>query len=146
MSRQVAKPIRLNSWQNPQGDVVLHHSRDTCIVSFGCWDAQGQPADYICQLKFHHAWAVHAVNSEFLPYELADTQRSCIYEVEDSAWLKRESEQRVQNYPQWREWDQQSYHHYVVSGHDNYCEVIAASFEECIVPREKAGELVKLID
>jgi hypothetical protein len=33
-----------------------------------------------------------------------------------------------------------------VSGHDNFVEVIAASFEEQIVPRSDAGELLTLID
>jgi len=86
------------------------------------------------------------VNSEYLPYERQKHQRSCIYEIEDSAWLKHESEQRSESYPEWRKRDSRIYHHYVVSGHDNYVEVLAASFEEQVVPRSEAGELVKLID
>jgi hypothetical protein len=146
MIKQFVTPIPLKVWQDPQGDVVLHHSRDKCAVSFACWEAAGEPADYICQLKFDNAWAVRGVSSEFLPYEYEAHHRSCIYEVVDSKWLAQESELRGQSYPEWRASDRKEYHHYVVSGHDNFVEVIAASFEEQIVPRSDAGELVRLID
>ena len=144
---QLAVPIPLKVWQDPQGDVVLHHSRECCTVSFACWDAAGEPADHICQLNFHHAWVVRGVNSEYLPYEGPEHhQHSCIYEIEDSVWLKQESEERGKTYPEWREWDSRLYHHYVVRGHDNYVEVIASSFEEGVVSRSEAGELARLMD
>lgn len=126
--------------------MLLNHSRDECVVSFACWEAAGDPADYICQLKFNNAWAVRGVRSEFLPYEYEGHQRSCIYEVVDSKWLEQESELRSQSYPEWRSWDSKQYHHYVVDGHDNFVEVIAVGFEEQIVPRSEAGELIRLID
>lgn len=143
---QLAIPIPLKAWQDPQGDVVLQHSRNGCTISFACWDDAGQPADYICKLVFDHAWAVRAVNSEFLPYEINEPQRSCVYEIKDSEWLIGISKQRSDYYPEWRNWDKRSYHHYVVRGHDNYCEVVAEAFVERIVPRDEAGELASLID
>ena len=146
MMKQLAVPIPINVWQDPQGDVVLYYSREGCNVSFGCWAAAGEPADYICELGFNHAWAVRGVNSEYLPYEIQEQNRSCIYEVTDSEWLKHESEQRSRSYPEWKKWDSRLYHHYVMSGHDNYVEVIAASFEERLVSRREAGELARLID
>jgi hypothetical protein len=131
--RQVVIPIPLKVWQDPQGDVVLYHSRGECIISFACWDAAGDPADYICQLRFDHAWAVRGLRSEFLPYEYAAHHRSCIYEAVDSKWLEQERQLRSQNYPDWLSWDRKEYQHYIVSGHDNFVEVIASSFEEEIV-------------
>lgn len=144
--KQVAVPIPLKVWQDPQGDLVLHHSREGCTVSFACWDAAGEPADYLCQLKFKHAWAVRGLNSEYLPYDREEYHRSCVYEVVNSDWLKHESELRSKNYPEWPEWNRKTYHHYVVSGHDNFYEVIAEGFEEKTVPSSDAGELGRLID
>ena len=144
--KQLLVPIPLKVWQDPQGDVVLDHSRGKCVVSFACWEAAAEPADYICQLKFNNAWAVRGVTSEFLPYEYEAHHRSCIYEVIGSKWLEQESDLRMQSYPTWRSWDRKQYYHYVVSGHDNFVEVIAASFEEKVVARSDSGELAKLID
>ena len=146
MIKQLAVPIPLKSWQDPQGDVVLHKSRASCTISFGCWEAAGEPSDYICQLSFSNAWAVRGINPEYLLYEYEAHHRSCIYEIEGSAWLKQESEMRSKCYPRWREWDSRLYRHYVVRGHDNYFEIIAASFEERVVSRSEAGELARLID
>ena len=126
--------------------MLLQHSREGCTVSFGCWVDAGEPADYICQLVFDHAWAVRAVDLEFLPYEVHEPQRSCIYQISDSEWLIAASEARSHYYPEWRDWDKRSYHHYVVQGHDNYCEVLALGFVERIIPRDQAGVLARLID
>ena len=145
MSKQIAIPIPLSVWQDPQGDVVLLHSRDRCTVSFACWETNGAPANYLCRLTFNHAWAVRAVCSEIDPYEYREHLRSCIYEIQESEWLKRLSEERVALYPRWLEWDHKSYHHFLISGHDNYCEIIAEGFEEEIISRESAGELLDLI-
>lgn len=146
MSKEIAAPIPLKVWQDPQCDVVLHAGRDGCAVYFGCWAIAGEPADYICKLTFTHGWAVRGYNSEFLPYERGGCSRSCIYEIENSEWLRQETTQREKNYPEWKEWDKKSYHHYVVSGHDNYYEIIAASFDEQIILRADAGEMARLID
>ena len=146
MVKQLAVPVPLKVWQDPQGDVVLQHSRERCTISFACWEDAGEPADYICQLVFDHAWAVRAVNSEFLPSEIHEPQRSCIYEVKESEWLIALSKERSRCHPEWRNWDKRSYHHYVVQGHDNYCEVLAEGFVERIVSRDEAGVLARLID
>ncbi len=146
MPKEIAVPVPLKVWQDPQGDVVLHSSHEGCTVYFGCWEVPGEPADYICKLTFNHAWAVRGVDSEYLPYEYKEHHRSCIYEIEDSEWLKQNIEQRSKSYPEWKEWDNRTYHHYVVSGHDNYFEVVAASFEEQVVLRSEAGELARLCD
>lgn len=146
MSPEIAVSIPLKVWQDPQGDVVLHASRDECVIYFACWASSGEPADYICRLGFSHAWAVRGYCSESPPYERSDGGRSSVLEVKNSAWLREASAERQKNYPRWREWDVRTYHHYVVTGHDNYFEIIAAGFAEQTLSRAAAGELARLID
>lgn len=142
---EIAVPISLGVWQDPQGDVVLHYSREDCEVFFGCWIEAGVPADYLCNLTFRHAWAVRGLSLEGFPYQVKDHVRSCIYEVENSVWLKQVSEQRLEIYPRWKDWDERKYKHFVVWGHDNYFDIVATEFEERTIPKGEAGELVKLI-
>jgi hypothetical protein len=98
-------------------------------------------------LQFEHAWEVRGHCSEHLPYQVKQgLSRSDIYKIEDSTWLKRASEQRVRDYPNWRDWDAKEYRHYVVQGHDNYYELLAPGFTEKRIPYEEAGELRRLID
>ena len=143
---EIVVPLPLKVWQDPQGDVILHYSREDCSVYFGCWAGAGEPAAYLCRLTFHHAWAVRGFCLEFLPYKIPEHKyRSCVYRVEGSTWLKQVSEQRHRNYPEWKSWDGREYLHYVVSGHDNYCDIIAAGFDEQIIPESEAGEMARLI-
>ena len=143
---EIAVPIPLTIWQDPQGNVVLRYSREECFIYFGCWTEAGEPADYLGKLKFHHAWAVKGLRLEFLPYKIKEHKcHSKIFAIEDSQWLKQMSEQRLRNYPDWKSRDNQEYRHYVVSGHDNYYDVIATGFDEQIIPESEAGEMVKLI-
>src|SRR5689334_18467740 len=129
--QEIAVPISLQVWQDPQGDVVLKYSRSECSISFGCWMNTGEPADYICELVFDQAWAVRGYRSEYLPYQLKQgLSQSNIYEVENSNWLQQASEQRARSYPNWRNWDKKVYHHYVVQGHENYYELLAGGFTE----------------
>jgi hypothetical protein len=145
LSEQVVT-IPLKVWQDPQGDVVLHVSCKDCTVYFGCWMASGEPAEHLCKLTFEHAWATRSFSSEFTPYKTNSAERSCIYEIENSTWLNDLSAERLENYPRWREWDKDTYHHYMVIGHDNYIEIIAASFTESMLSYNEAGELRRLID
>ena len=140
-----ALPIPLKVWQDPQGDVVLHHSRSECCIYFGCWITNVEPANYLCRLSFHRAWAVRGTRWEFMPYKTVSHLRSCIYEVENSHWLVELSVEYQKLYPESRR-EKTAFHHYVVKGHDNYVELIASGFDETIVPFDEAGELRRLID
>lgn len=144
LSERVAA-IPLKVWQDPQGGVVLHVSHKDCDIYVGCWIASGEPADYLGKLTFKHAWASRCLSSEIMPYEIHSAERSCIYEIENSQWLNAVSAERLKNYPRWRDWDKNIYRHYVVKGHDNYVEIIAASFYESTLPYNEAGELRRLI-
>lgn len=84
--------------------------------------------------------------SEFLPYEIKDNKRSCIYEVIESDWVEQVTRQRLLEYPKWHDWNETVYKHFVVSGHDNYYDIIASSFEEVVVPKNEAGDLIFLIE
>ncbi len=144
---EIAVPIPLQLWQDPQGDLVLKRWRSGCSVYFGCWIDAGEPADFICELSFDHTWAVRGYNSEYLPYRIGRGQtRSNIFEIEFSTWLKQASEQRERCYPNWRDWDKKDYHHYIVQGHDNYYEILAAGYTERQIPYDEAGELKRLVD
>lgn len=134
---EIAIPITLEAWQDPQGDVVLKYSRQECIIFFGCWISSAEPADYIGELTFEQAWAVRGVCTEYMPYRIKGKMpHSCIFEIQTSIWLDEASEQRVKSYPNWRKWDRRTYHHYVVDGHDNYYEILASGFSEGRVPRK----------
>ena len=133
-------------WQDPLGDVVLRYSLEECFIYFGCWISPGEPADYLGKLTFHDAWAVRGFHFEFLPYEVEELNyHSKILVVKDSQWLMQLSERRLSLYPEWKNWDKREYRHYVVSGHDNYYDIIATRFDEQIVPEGEAGEMARLI-
>lgn len=147
LMEEIAVPIPLQLWQDPQGDLVLKHCRSGCSVYFGCWVNAGEPAGYIGEIRFDHAWAVRGYDSEYLPYKIGPEQtRSHIFEIVGSIWLKQASEQRERSYPNWREWDEKTYHHYVLQGHDNYYEILAASYAERQIRSEEAGEFKRLVD
>ena len=98
-------------------------------------------------MQFEHAWEVRGHCSEHLLYQVKQgLSRSDIYKIEDSTWLRQASEQRLRDYPNWRNWDAKEYCHYVVQGHDNYYELLASGFTEKRIPYEEAGELRRLID
>jgi len=144
--RQIALGIPLNVWQDPQGNVALRYDRGQCFVYFACWAEAGVPADYLCQLTFHHAWAVRGLRLEMLPYETKEPfYQSSIFVVEDSRWLREVSDQRLKNYPNWKTWDTRDYLHYVVQGHDNYYDIIASGFDETKLSETDAGDLAHLI-
>ena len=146
-SGEIAIAIPLNVWQDPQGDVVLRHSREHCVIFFGCWSDVGTPAAYVGQVTFQHAWAVRGVRVEWHGYDIASTNsRSSILSIENSGWLSQLTEQRRKLYPNWNVRNADEYLHYVVSGHDNYYEIIATGFEETTVSLADAGELAYLID
>lgn len=139
--------IPLKVWQDPQGDVVLHYSRSNCFVYFGCWISAGEPADYICKLTFYNTSAVKCFKFEYTPYENREFKyHSKISIIENSQWLKRVSEQRLEYHPDGKMWKDKDRQHYVVSGHDNYYDIIASGFEEQIISQNDAGELKRLID
>ena len=143
---ELAVAIPLKAWQDPQGNVVLRYSREECLIYFGCWTEAGEPADYLGQLSFDHAWAVRGMRLEWHSYKIKEHKfHSSILAIENSRWLQQVTEQRLKNYPRWKTWDTRQYLHYVVSGHDNFYEIIATAFEEKIVPENDAGELATLI-
>jgi hypothetical protein len=141
---EIAIPIPLNVWQDPQGNVVLHHSREECEVFFGCWKETGEPADYLCKLTFRGATAVRGLCLDDLPYQIKEHRRSCIYEVKNSIWLEQVKEQWLNRYPE-SNWDTAKDRHFFISGHDNYYDILATDFEEQKIPEDEAGELAKLI-
>jgi hypothetical protein len=135
-NQDIAVPIELKAYQDPQGTVKLFHSDLMCEVLFDCWNDDRRPADHFGKLTFLHAWAVRGLCLEVFPYKIREHLPSCIYEVENSTWLSQVTQQRLDIYPQWKTWDERVYRHFVVSGHDNFYEIIATKFDETVVIKE----------
>jgi hypothetical protein len=143
--------IPLDLWQDPIGDVVLHASERSTSVYFGCWDEEGEPADYLAKLTFEHCKASRFFHGEFLPYtKVGELTKSFILQVENSTWLKELLDREMSLYPNKKNvaytWDNKPYVHYVIQGHDVYVEAIASNYLVEKVDRENAGELARLID
>ena len=145
MERVSAVSVPLSVWQDPQGDVVLHHSLKECMIYFGCWLDSGEPADYVGTILFRRAFAVRGRYSEFLPYLIESKNRSEIYIIENSKWLTELIEEPSPYQSSLSRTHRPEYFHYVVKGHDNYYEIIAAGYEEGVLPLEQTGELARLI-
>lgn len=80
-----------------------------------------------------------------MPYTVKEHRRSCIYEIENSKWRDEVFRQHSVYYPHWQKSNDRIYKHFVVSGHDNYYEILATRFEEHTIPERKAGDLIRLI-
>ena len=144
-AKETAVAIPLKVWQDPQSNPLLIFSQSIRVVYIGCWTDAGVPADYICKITFNAGWASRFYAIKHLPYEIKEFHRSSIYEIKDSDWVKKSSEQRLECYSEWKTWDKRTYHHFVVSGHDNYIEVIAEAFTEEIISIENAKEILPLL-
>ena len=141
-SKEIAVAISLNIWQDPQGNPLLINSERSCEIFVGCWDEVGTPADYICRITFNFAWATRSYGIEYLPYEIKEHKRSAIFEVTNSKWLKEASDYRLKCYPEWKNWDNKTYHHFVVQGHDEFVEILAESYNEETVLLELAKSIL----
>jgi hypothetical protein len=152
MSRVSAKKIPLSSWQDPQGDVVLIYSEFECSIFFACWVQRGVPADYVCLLSFTEAVATRSFPREYTPYEIEPSDyASYVLEVTDSPWLHEQKRERkrldetVYRHNPGRPWNAR---HFVVTGHDIYHEILAASYMESRIYRADITDprLLALID
>jgi hypothetical protein len=69
-------------------------------------EGQDEPAEFICRLQFDHAWMVRGYRSEYLTYQVEQgPPPSGFYRIENSTGLPQACEQRLKNYPEWRNWD-----------------------------------------
>ena len=143
---EIAIAIPLKVWKDPQGDVILHYSCESCVIYFGCWITNIEPANYLCKLTFHRAWAVRGYLREEDYNVKEHDYRSYVYRVENSEWLHHEENRRSIASPDRKQWDTNTYNHYVVPGHDNHYDIIAADFTETTIPFESAGDLLRVID
>lgn len=151
MDKDKAFQIPIDVWQDPQGDIVLNTSGRECVVFFGCWDKQGDPTNYLSKISFKNCWASRFTHSQYLPYKIyGDKAHSYILKIENSTWLRCLINEKREVYPDGVQiglsWDKKEYIHFVVHGHDAYIDIIATDFIMEIIPRECAGELVRLID
>ncbi|HZG81786.1 MAG TPA: hypothetical protein VEZ13_13540 [Brevibacillus sp.] len=146
MQNELAIPIKLDVWQDPQGDIILHSSGRDCFVYFGCWDDESNPCDYIARISFNGCIASKYIHSQFLNYKVEEHNfHSYILSIQNSSWVKQVAENEKRIYGD-RAIDYSLYLHYVVQGHDVYVEIIAKEFTLTKIYRHEAGDIVRLID
>ena len=141
MTDDIAKPIGLPVWKDPQNFVITHHVRDEAWVYFRCWEAPGETADDVGCLHFEGVWHVGMARfSKTRGYpNIQETDlRSYYLVVEKSSLLKSLQEQRAAHDPEWRKYDRRQYRHYVVESHDFYTHIIAAKVGFSMVRGEAA--------
>jgi hypothetical protein len=125
--------------QDPQSNVVLHVQEGVCMVLFEVWDDQGEalPGQQ-GRIRFTDCWAAEhvALSPEAPNHRERCLPNAFLWQDSASPWLAEKIATRLRQYPTWLEWDRRTYRHYVVEGHDTYCQVIATSFELDLVTHE----------
>jgi len=147
---EIANEIPLEVWQDPQGDVVLQISEHECFVYFGCWDENGEPADFLAKLTFDCKEAKY-IKSDFVPYKRNNLHNhSCIFIVENSLWLNNYIERKIKRNPLVKNpektWDDKSLKHYIIQGHDIYVELISSGYILEKIPSQESGYFKYFID
>lgn len=126
--------------QDPQSNLTLLINEGICEATFLLWDsndaeATGNKGGII----FHDCWAAEHLSSELKPYSGANEQ--CIpgvflVKVLGAQWYVDKVRDRVAMYSNWQAWDKRVYFHYLLSGHDNYIQIIASGFKFEVTPIE----------
>lgn len=149
MRYDLATPIALDVWKDPQNYVITHHVRDEAWCYFRCWQGPAEDAPYIGCLHFQGVW--HISSTRYGPLKgypnVADTDlRSYYLIVEDSRLLKSLKEQRAGHDPDWQTCDPRRYGHYIVESHDFYSDLIAEKATCSTVEGVEAQPLFDLWD
>jgi hypothetical protein len=141
MTYDLATPIELTVWKDPQNYVIPHHVRDEAWVYFRCWETAGELAEYVGCLHFEGVWHVGSrrfTKTRGYPNILETTFYSYYLCVEDSSLLKSLIHQRTQDDPGWEKYDHRKYQHYIVESHDFYINIIAGKVRFTTINGEKA--------
>ena len=143
-----ATAIQLPFWQDPQGPLAVAIFESTCQVFFALWDLdRNQISDCLGKVTFSKCWATRTVGTEYSHYcPTPHGFHSYLLEVEESAWLTEQSQNRLETYPNWLNWDKTTYHHYVVEGAGSYVEVIAAGFAAEMASAQECRHYAFLLD
>ncbi len=91
MDNDLAIPIELPVWKDPQNFVIIHHVRDEAWTYFRCWETPGEDAEYVGCLHFEGVW--HVESSRFsetkgYPNVMETDLHSYYLIIEDSSLLK----------------------------------------------------------
>jgi len=128
MIHDIARPVALEVWKDPQNFVITHHVRDEVWVYFRCWETAGEDARYIGCLHFEGVW--HLDSSRFsmtrgYPNIMETDLRSYYLVIDDSNLLKTLTAERSRHDPGWEKYDRRQYKHYIVESHDFYINIVA---------------------
>jgi len=125
--------------QDPQSNLTILINEGICQATFFLLDANdAEVTDHQGRLIFHNCWAAEFLSSELNPYSCASGQ--CIpgiflTKVLEAKWYADKIRDRVAIYLNWRTWDKRVYTHYLLSGHDNYVQIIASDFTFEVIPK-----------
>lgn len=128
MIDDIADPIELPVWKDPQNFVIVEHVRDEVWIYFRCWEEPGIDADYIGCLHFQAVW--HLESTRFKPTKgypnVTDTDAVSYYlHVKHSTLLRSLIQNRADNDPDWVKYDKDEYLHYIVESHDFFTHIVA---------------------
>ena len=147
MTHDLATPVALEVWKDPQCFAITHHVRDTAWVYFQCWDAPGLPADFIGCLQFDRVWHISA--RRYRPLKgypnVAPTEDHSYYLwVKNSRLIKTLKSKRSAHDPDWEQYDPVDYQHYIVESHDFYTQIVAGSVSFSRIEKEMARPFFQL--
>ena len=145
---QQAIAIQLPFWQAPQDPLAMVSFNNTCQVFFALWDLDGHPIpNCLGKITFFQCWATKTLAADILPYfQNPHGFHSYLLEVNESEWLAKQSQNRLEDHPTWRSWDKSVYHHYVMEGTESYLEVLGAGFTATMATAEESQHYAFLLD
>ncbi len=121
--------IELPVWKDPQNFVIVEHVRDEAWVNFRCWDDNGTELDTVGCLHFEGVWFLNSERfreQKGYPNIKENLFRSYYLKVPESDLLLRLLSERTNRNPDWQNYDNRNYEHYVVESNDFYYDIIAS--------------------
>jgi hypothetical protein len=127
MQYDLATPVKLPVWKDPQNFIITQSVRDEAWMYFRCWERAGEQANYIGCLHFTGVWHIDFTRfNKTRGYPNVEDTDLCSYYllVQNSNLLASLKAQRSMNFPGWENQDYKLYHHYIVESHDFYTHIV----------------------
>ena len=147
LNNGIATPVELEVWKDPQGYVLIRHIRDEAWLFFKCWEATGEETTYIGCLHFEGVWHLSSTRfSEYKSYPDVEESdfRAYYIVVNNSPLLASLINDRQRHSPDWRNYDQRDYKHWIVESHDFYTDIVAAEVSFSTISGEEAEHCFKI--
>ncbi len=129
MKYDLAKPINLPVWKDPQNFVITKHVGDEAWIYFKCWKEPAIDASFIGSLHFESVWSIDSKRFNNLR-EYPNTEETDLYSyyliIPESKYLESLKTERSLHDPDWKKYDKRDYSHFVVESHDYWLNIIAS--------------------